>query len=158
MDALALLDRLEALISESARVPLTNKVIINEDDVYALIDDLRATIPEEVKQAKWVVKERDRLLEEARKDAEGIVRDAQSQVAQMIDESSITAQAKTQADEVVAHARRLAQEIRQGANEYAATVLEKLESHLARTVDTVRASRAMLSGETAAPHSAVDDK
>jgi len=144
LDALALLDRLESLISESARVPLTSKVIVNEDDVYALIDDLRATIPEEVKQAKWVVRERDRLLEEARKDAEAITREAQAQAAKMVEESAVMAQAKAQADEIIAQARRMAQEIRQGANEYAAAVLEKLEMHLSRTIETVRSSRAEL--------------
>ncbi len=154
MDAIALLDRLEALISESPRVPLTNKVITNEDSVYALLDDLRATIPEEIKQAKWVVKERERLLEEARKDAEGIVREAESQAARLAEESSVTAQAKAQADDIIAQARKVAMDIRQGANEYAATVLDKAEAHLARTLEAMKSSRAQLGpiGDPEASH------
>ncbi|MGE5543271.1 MAG: ATPase [Bacillota bacterium] len=138
MDSLALLDRLEALVSEAARVPLTSKVIVDEESVYALIDDLRATIPDEVKQAKMVAKERERLLEEAKKEAEEMVREAEAEVAKKADESAVTAQAKAQADDIINQARRVAQEIRQGANDYAASVLEKLEGHLMHTLEAVK--------------------
>ncbi len=151
MDSLALLDRLEALVSESARVPLTSKVIIDEEAVYALIDDLRATLPDEVKQAKWVVKERERLLEEAKRDAEALVKEAEAEAARKAEESSIIQQAKAQADEIISQARKVAQEIRQGANDYAASVLERLEGHLLRTVETIRAGMAELRPAAPAP-------
>ncbi len=144
MDSLALLDRLETLVSEAARVPLTSKVIVDEESIYALIDDLRATIPEEVKQAKWVAKERERLLEEAKKDAEELVREAEAEAGRKVGESAVAEQAKAQADEIINQARKIAQEIRQGANDYAASVLEKLEGHLARTIEAVRSGVAEL--------------
>ncbi|MCR4398852.1 MAG: ATPase [Firmicutes bacterium] len=155
MDALALLDRLEALVSGSARVPLTSRVIVDEDSVYALIDDLRELMPEEVKEAKWVMRERDRLLEEAKKEAQGILDAAGAEAAKRIEESEIVAEARRQADriveeargraeEIVAQARRLAQEIKRGANEYALALLEKLETHLLKSVESVRNGRSEL--------------
>ncbi len=80
MDVLALLDRLDTYVSECSRLPLVGKLLVDEDEVFGLIDDLRAAIPHEFEQAKWLLKERDRIVQEARREADEIIKDAQGQI------------------------------------------------------------------------------
>ena len=69
MDIMALIDKLEDLIATGKKVPLTNSVVVNEKDLYDIIDEVRATLPDELKQARWIVKERQEMVEEAEKEA-----------------------------------------------------------------------------------------
>ncbi len=70
MDVLVLIDKLDDLVHNAKQVPLTDQVRVNKDEIYDLLDQMRATIPEEIKQARWVVKDREELLGKARRDAE----------------------------------------------------------------------------------------
>ena len=65
MDVLVLIDKLDDLIHNARSVPLTDSVMIDREEIYDLLDQMRSTIPEEVKQARWIVKERQEMLAEA---------------------------------------------------------------------------------------------
>jgi hypothetical protein len=76
MDVLVLIDKLDDLVHNAKPVPLTDQVRVDKEEIYDLLDQMRATIPEEIKQARWIVKERQEMLAEAKREAERIVKEA----------------------------------------------------------------------------------
>src|SRR5512142_1125607 len=62
MDVLVLIDKLDDLVHNAKAVPLTDQVRIDREEIYDILDQMRATIPEEIKQARWIVKERQEML------------------------------------------------------------------------------------------------
>ena len=101
MDVLVLIDKLDDLVHNARPVPLTDQVRIDREEVYDLLDQMRATIPEEIKQARWIVKERQEMLAEAKREAERIVREAREQQSRLIADEEITKQAERAADEIL---------------------------------------------------------
>src|SRR5437763_1647753 len=76
MDVLVLIDKLDDLVHNSKPVPLTDQVRVDKEEIYDILDQMRATIPEEIKQARWIVKERQEMLAEAKREAELLSRAA----------------------------------------------------------------------------------
>ena len=76
MDVLVLIDKLDDLVHNAKAVPLTDTVRVDKEEIYDILDQMRATIPEEIKQARWIVKERQEMLAEAKREAERIVKEA----------------------------------------------------------------------------------
>ncbi|HAI20888.1 MAG TPA: ATPase [Clostridiales bacterium UBA8153] len=138
------LDKLEELIGRSSRVPFFGRVLVDEDAIYDLLDSIKDGLPSELRQARGVLKERDRILEHARSEAELILNEARAQVQRLIDESSITRQARSQADELLARAREVAGEIQVRGRKYADESLELLERHLQQLLHEVEDGRRQL--------------
>ena len=130
MDLLSALNELEELIENSGRVPLTRKVMVNEDSILDLLDRIRTTIPEEIRQAKWIIQEREKVMSESQKEARRIVENAQKQVEKQAEDSEVVRKAKAVAEEIIARAERTAQEMREGAREYADEILSALQDKL----------------------------
>ena len=86
MDVLVLIDKLDDLIHNARPVPLTDQVRVDREEIYDLLDQMRATIPEEIKQARWIVKERQEMLAEAKREAERVVKEARDQQERLISE------------------------------------------------------------------------
>jgi vacuolar-type H+-ATPase subunit H len=130
IDILELVDRLELLINEGWRVPFSAKTVVNDDVFFDIVDQMRISIPEEVKRAKELLQDRENVLAEATKNAERVVDEAQGKAARLVDEHDITTSAQAEADRIKAEAEREAAEIRKGADDYAMGVLSELESRL----------------------------
>ncbi len=141
VDIFALLDRLEDLLANATRVPLTGKVMVDPDEALAVVDEMRELLPEEIRQAGRVTEEKERILEAARAEAEALVRDAKVYAGQLTDESAIARDAQEKAEEAIEQAKRVAREIRAGALDYAEDVLHKVEQSLERAYTTVKKSR-----------------
>src|SRR5438128_1356366 len=73
MDVLVLIDKLDDLVHNAKAVPLTDQVRIDREEIYDILDQMRATIPEEIKQARWIVKERQEMLAEAKRECDRIL-------------------------------------------------------------------------------------
>src|SRR5512146_961484 len=101
MDVLVLIDKLDDVVHNARPVPLTDQVRVDREEIYDLLDQMRATISEEIKQARWIVKERQEMLAEAKREAERIVREAREQQARLISDEEVTKQAERAADEIV---------------------------------------------------------
>jgi cell division septum initiation protein DivIVA len=136
MDILELVDRLDGLVNEGWRVPLSTKTVIDEGAFFDIIDQMRVSIPQEVKQASELLQDRENALAAARKSAEHIVEEAQARAASILDEHDIIAAARAEAESIKAQAQREAQEIRKGADDYAIGVLGELESRLSALLRT----------------------
>ena len=146
MDVLELIDKLDDLIHNARAVPLTDQVRIDREAIYELLDQMRSTIPEEVKQARWIVKERQEMLAEAKREAERIVKEARERQSQLVSEQEVTKQAERGADDIIEDARAREREIRLGAEDYADEILNTLEVNLSKFIAAVQRGRERLQG------------
>jgi F0F1-type ATP synthase membrane subunit b/b' len=110
---------------------------------------MRATIPEEIKQARWIVKERQEMLAEAKREAERIVKEAREEQTELISSEEVVKQAERQAEEIVEDARAREREIRLGAEDYADDILNTLEVNLEKFIAAVQRGRDRLQGREA---------
>src|SRR5918998_2619549 len=101
MDVMVLIDKLDDLVHNAKAVPLTDTVRVDKEEIYDILDQVRATIPEEIKQARWIVKERQEMLAEAKREAGRIVREARDQQPRLVDQEEISRQAERAAEEIV---------------------------------------------------------
>ena len=146
MDVLVLIDKLDDLVHNAKPVPLTDQVRVDREEIYDLLDQMRATIPEEIKQARWIVKERQEMLAEAKREAERIVKEARDQQQRLVSQEEITRQAERAAEEIVEDANTRAREIRLGAEDYADEILNTLEVNLQKFTAAVQRGRDRLAG------------
>jgi vacuolar-type H+-ATPase subunit H len=138
IDIIVLIERLEALVANGRKLPLSSSVIIDQAAALEWIDQLRVTIPEDIKSARRVTNEVERLLEQAREEAEQILGRAQEQATYLIEERELTRQAEELSHEIVRQAQVEGDEIRRGADDYATEVLVGLESEVMRTLKTIK--------------------
>lgn len=134
-----ILDELENLLVDASRVPFTNKRIIEEDDLARVIDALREALPSDVAEAKHIISERKRILDEAQKEGQNIVDQAKNYVMKLTDENIITQQAQESASSIIAEAQKSARILQTDAVGYADDVFEHLETNLERALEIVRA-------------------
>src|SRR2546421_8292000 len=144
MDVLVLIDKLDDLVHNAKPVPLTDQVRVDKEEIYDILDQMRATIPEEIKQARWIVKERQEMLAEAKREAERIVSEARERQDRMISQEEITKQAERAAEDIIEEARAREREIRLGAEDYADEILNTLEVNLSKFTAAVRRGRERL--------------
>lgn len=104
------IDRLEELVSGGKRVPMSHKVMVDEDEFIQLMDEIRISIPMEIRDAQRLLKERERLVGEAQEQAERIVNDAQRRASVLVSEHTILAEAKQHAEELLRAAEKRRQE------------------------------------------------
>lgn len=147
MDILHLIDRLEALLNEGRHLLLTKGVIVDEQRVWDIIDQMRIAIPEEVKKAKRVNQERDRIIAQAHEEAARIIELAREEAAGMISGHELARSAETRATTIVERAKREAEVIKTDADEYVIQVLGELDINLTKTLSVVRNGLAKLQAE-----------
>ena len=126
-DLIGLLDELEDALTKSTRLPFVRRLMVDEERATALLDRLRAAVPEEVRRARQVLRERDQLLEQARRQAQRIAEQAQQEAAQRLERDGLLDEAKQRTGQMVETARREAVATRQGADDYAHKVLSDIE-------------------------------
>jgi len=131
-------DRLEYLIAHSRQIPLTRTVVIDQEEALACIDDLRLSLPDEIKQARWTLQEQQRLLSEAQAEAARTVSKASERAQTMIGQHELVKRAEKQAEAMLKEAAAKADETRRAADRYASDVMQSLEAQLLRTVSTVK--------------------
>ena len=141
MEIFTLLENLEEVVESGSKVPFSSKVMVDIDVLRELIEDIRLKLPDELKQARWVKEERQRIIEDAQKEADKIKINAESKMASMLDDNIITKKALAQKEEIIENANKVSKEICDGTHEYANAVLEKLEDVLRETLDVVQNNR-----------------
>jgi vacuolar-type H+-ATPase subunit H len=151
MDIQFLVERLEAMVVNARKLPMTNQVILEQPAVLDLIDQLRVAVPDEVRQARKITQESDRVLSSAREEAEQIIGAAQEQAALLLQDQSIIRQAETRAQELEESARSKSDETMRGADQYASDVLLRLEGDLEKTLSIVKKSLEVLEERRATP-------
>jgi bifunctional DNA-binding transcriptional regulator/antitoxin component of YhaV-PrlF toxin-antitoxin module len=137
-------ERLESLVASGKKLPLTNNVVVDQAAVLELIDQLRVSVPDEVRQARRITEEAGRITDRAGEDAEAIIARAQEQAAMMIEERELVKMAQQRAGEILESANREAVEVRRGADEYAAGVLIRLEGECIKALTSIKRGIDML--------------
>ncbi|QBD79174.1 hypothetical protein EPA93_25620 [Ktedonosporobacter rubrisoli] len=156
MDILYLVDRLENLIAGSRKMPLMNQIMIKESDILNIIDQMRTSIPDEIKQARRIIQEKERILAQAQADASALLTRAREETERAINREGLLRAAEErskemvqQADEHAAELVRMAEErtaqMQNDADSYAMETLRNLREHLL-SVET-EVSRTILSIE-----------
>lgn len=141
MEIFTLLDELEEYLEGAKTIPFTNKGILDKEEILDIIKEIRLKLPDELKQAKWVKEERSRILVEANKEAEGIVKEAENRIISMIDEHEITRKAYEQKAKIIETANEMSREISKGTKDYADNILEKVEAVLQDALKTIENNR-----------------
>lgn len=138
MDILHLVDRLEELFNESRPIPLTHSVIVDENRFMDIIDQMRVSIPDEIKKAQQINVQRDRILAQAQEEANRTLALAREKSEKMVERNDVSLAAQARADQIVEQARREAALTQKDADGYVAETLTKLEAELARIVSQVQ--------------------
>jgi hypothetical protein len=138
MDILHLVDRLEELFNRSRSIPFTHNVIVDEDKMLDIIDQMRVAIPEEVKKSQQVLSQRDRIIAQAKEEANRTITIAQEKSEKIVDRDSIVQDARKKAQQIKKEAEVQAEATRKDADEYVAETLTNLEIALERVINQVR--------------------
>ena len=108
MKVLKLLEELEDIVDDATGLPLSNKIMVDAEEIFQIVREIRLALPDDVQQAKWIRDERDRILGEAKAEYERIIREAKKQADYLVE-----------SDDITLRATKLAAEIRQDAETHA---------------------------------------
>ena len=151
MDILYLLERLEEVLSGGSRLPFTNRTLVDDEECFAVIDQIRLSLPNEIRQARKVNADRDALLDEAEAQAEQMLRAAEVEARERAKEHHVASLAEARAQELMTRAQDEAVQIRQEADDYAYRVLRGLDQQLENLLTTVRNGLRSLHGQAETP-------
>ncbi|MDO5047353.1 MAG: ATPase [Anaerococcus sp.] len=126
---ISLINEMEDVMDESSSVPFSRKVSVDPDEIYDLLKDMKDALPEEIKQAQWVIDEKDRIISEANSEAESRIKEAEHEInnikdqarnkfRQLVSESEVTREARIEADKIVKEANIQAENIKQKSYAY----------------------------------------
>src|SRR5512143_1399638 len=138
MDILHLVDRLEELFNNSRPIPLTHNVIVDEDKFLDIIDQMRISVPEEVKKAQDVFSKKDRVMAQAQEEATRTLQLARERADGLVEKELLVQDAKRRAEQIIDQARAEAENIKSGADQYAIDSLAKLEHEVEQLLNQVR--------------------
>jgi cell division septum initiation protein DivIVA len=157
LDVEAKLHQLERLAAEAKAVPLSASVMLNRAELDGVVADLRDALPDELTQARWVIKERDEILERAQADADRLLDDARTERDRLMSQQEVVRAADAEAERILATAREQARGLRLEAEDYVDAKLANFEVVLHKTLGAVERGRAKLRGGGATDELAVDE-
>ena len=134
---LKLLEELEQVVDEGRSSPFSNKVQVDKDEIFEIIDEIKMKIPNEIKQSKWVIEERNKILVDAQKEADEMLKEAEVRLSKLVEEHAVTQKAYEQAAEIMDAAKKSAKEMRLGAIDYADDVMGVAEQRLREMQDVI---------------------
>ena len=127
MDALELLDELEDIIDKGASVPFSGRCILDKEELLDVLQEIKLKLPDDLKQAKWIKEERQRILQEAQTESDNLIKSAEDKIIAMVNENEITKKAIVQGNQIIENARQNAQQISDSSYNYADNLLETVE-------------------------------
>ncbi len=160
MDLAARLQQLEDMVRDAKSMPLSSSALLNREELLDLIGELKETLPEEIKQARWVVKDREELLGKARRDSEAMVEQAREEQLRLASHEEVVRKADQEAERILQEAGDDARRMKLESEDYVDAKLAQFENALqrileqmivtndaiARTIDQVQAGREKLRG------------
>jgi cell division septum initiation protein DivIVA len=149
MDLIERIEELQVLLEDAKAVPLSGNVVVNRDEMLELLAQLKHEVPDEIREARWVARDRDELLSKARSRAEQIVADADERRERLLARSEILKEAEQRAAEILSEARREAHKLEAQATDYIDGKLAGFETLLKKTLGSVARGRDQLRPEAA---------
>ncbi len=114
-------------------MPLSSSALLNRDEMLELVAEMKEAVPEEIKQARWVVKDREELLAKARRDSERIVEEARAEQLRMATREQVVKRAEEEAARILGEAREDGRRMRLEAEDYVDAKLAQFEIALQRS-------------------------
>lgn len=140
-----LLDQIDDMIDKAWSMPLTGgKCLLEADHLRDIVDDIRANMPSEIRQAKAIVADRADIVSTAKREAEGIIRAAEERARNMVAREEVVRQSQEKAKEILSQAHQRSREMRRGAQDFSEDVLRTTEETLARHLAELRQARQIL--------------
>ena len=130
MEIEEILASIEEILEQAKSVPFSDKVLVDREELFDLITDIRLKMPTEIEQSKWVLEEKNRIIVDAQREAEAKLKEAEEERAKMINEHEVTKKAYSQAEEIVENAKRVSKDMRMGAKEYADDLLMQIDDQM----------------------------
>ena len=130
------------MVQDARSMPLdADKCILERDRVLDILDEIIAQLPAELKQSRTIVESRNELINQARREAESILRQAQEQAQQMLTKEAIYKEAKQKSDELVGQTQDRINLLRKAGNEYMDEALRQTEETISKALEDVRETR-----------------
>lgn len=148
-----LLFDLRELVEQARTMPMSASVLVNRDETLSIVEDAIESFPEELRRARWLLKERDEFLATAQRDADALVEAARTQAERMVERTEIVRESRRTAEQTVADADADARRLRHEAEDFIDARLEAFEETLTRTLESVRRGRARLQVDPDRPQS-----
>jgi F0F1-type ATP synthase membrane subunit b/b' len=156
-DTHTVLVRLQELLENARAMPLSASVMVNREEFGELLADAIDGLPEELREARWLLKERDDVLERARREADRIVESASVRAERMVERTEVVREARRTSEAIIEHAERQAAQMRHEAEDYVDRKLAAFEVVLDRTLQQVHKGRERLQVHIE-PAEVVDDE
>lgn len=144
MDVLNLLEKIEDIVEDATKFPLSNKVMIDKEEILDAINEIRLKLPDEINRASWIAKERQRILSEAQSEADELIDKVKEQQKILIEENEITKHAKVYANQILQEAEIKANEMKLGAYNYSDQILSKLQDKITDINNIIEENRNIL--------------
>ena len=141
MEVLTLLETIEEMLGRRANIPLTKRTLIDKEEILSVVNEIKLKLPDELKQAKWVKEERQKILVDAQKEANQLIKEAENRIIAMIDEHEITKKAYEQKTEIIDSANAFSKDLINGTKKYADDILAELEANLQDKLDIIKDNR-----------------
>ena len=148
MSIFELMDLLEDELANSSNIPLSSKKKVDVERVYAILDDMRDELPEEIRKAELLLREKQFILDDAKKQADTIIQEAQQKAEKLVDAHEITKNAEQTAEEILTNAQKNSKEMRASAISYANDVLGDLEAYMEEYLELVQKNRSSLENKS----------
>jgi F0F1-type ATP synthase membrane subunit b/b' len=154
-DLETLLLQIREIIDTARTMPMSASVLVNREETLEIVDDALHSLPEELRHARWLLKEREEYLAQARRDAEDIVEAARVQAERMVERTEVVREARRRAQQVVDDAEATARNLKHEAEDYIDQKLASFEVVLDRTMQAVQKGRERLQVATDLPEADV---
>jgi len=130
MDIMEIIEYIEETVDKAPSVPLSGKILLDKEEILDYVQEMRLSYPDEVKEAKWVKEERQRIISEAESRADSMLKSAEAKMIQMVEESEIAKQAQEYATQLVEDAKAQATKLITDSDQYADDILGDIERRL----------------------------
>ncbi len=138
---LGLIEELEEIVDRGTKVPMTGKVLVDDSAIFALLDKIRSSLPEEIRNAQWIMEERQRIVEEAQAEAQKMMERAKQYAEKLAEEDAIVSKAQEYAEDIAKQAQTFSRDVKIGTVQYSDEVLQFIEKKLAEQMESVRRNR-----------------
>ncbi|NNE95135.1 MAG: hypothetical protein HKN24_03825 [Acidimicrobiales bacterium] len=145
----ALIDEAISMVAAGRPLPMSSTVKVNRAELLEVLDEIREALPEELRRARWLLKEKEEFLAQARQERQEIIDQGRAQVSRMIERQEITRAAEARARQIVAEARADARTLQRRVEDYCDHKLASFEAVLERTSRTLQQGREKLLGTAA---------
>ncbi|MFW2488358.1 ATPase [Clostridium chromiireducens] len=151
VNIIELLEYLQDLVENSPKVPMSGKIMVDKRELVEVIDQIINYMPDQFKKAEWVMNERERILNEAKKEYDSVRKETMNMMRQNVENHDIVKEAKIRAQEIIATAQRDAKAIRLGSRDYSDEILtqldEELEEHKIKLIKNLQESFELVAKE-----------